>query len=694
MRTWRCTLSVLCASVFLAAAVRGQVKPLRQRLAEDPDTALAEIRKVNRETKQKLAPALLSVFLKSDLRESDEARGLLLDIAENNQQAVVKPVVQRLKHATEENLSRYLPLFVLLRDLRPGSETVLPALLRALRQKDKRVRTEALWTIQTMGAQAEKAIPSLFQLLLVEEPTIRAQAAEALRHMPVARKHVERVRGILRQTEHDDALQFCLKVLQKMGPEASPAIPEVTELLNAEEKTTAVQAARTLETMGKAASKTVPKLIQAAEEREMDFKQIVEEVLEAVKKENKPPSVTPVSATCREGHAATIRFEATDPDNTSAALRVSVETDPRHGATLTRQAPLVMLYEAAYGYVGDDSFTWVVTDGKAESARETARVNITPDRTPPRITAISPLGHTRRVVVHFSEPVSRQTAENPRHYNVVGATRVHRVQLGSAKDAVVLHTSPLTAGIQYELTVKNITDTAKARNQVQSDKAGFFKWDNTNLRLFVRAEGDTDDDSGHEHTGDMRKGVSFAEGKQGRAFSFEGQSGDGRNAVVFANLDELKEAGHFTIAFWFKRESADTANSNHGTSNIMFSQASDGDNDNIEIGTEGSRVEIYLDTVKSDQTREYDADIQNEVWYHLALTYDADRNEEAQVFINGNCVKRWDEWEGPLDAGKASPIALGNTMHEETPFSGLIDELHVFARSLQPIEIQTLAGQL
>ena len=70
------------------------------------------------------------------------------------------------------------------------------------------------------------------------------------------------------------------------------------------------------------------------------------------------------------------------------------------------------------------------------------------------------------------------------------------------------------------------------------------------------------------------------------AFSF-----DGDDDIVFCgDIVNLRTPSYFTVKFWFKRTDDNSGNSNHGINNIMYSKGSDGDNDNIEIGSEGNNL--------------------------------------------------------------------------------------------------------
>lgn len=124
--------------------------------------------------------------------------------------------------------------------------------------------------------------------------------------------------------------------------------------------------------------------------------------------------------------------------------------------------------------------------------------------------------------------------------------------------------------------------------------------------------------------------------------------------VNFGDIDALNTPTKMTVSFWFNRsEDKPDDSEHHSTSNVMYAKAADGNgnDDNIEIGTDGTKVEIYLDSGGGESTNNYDAGIQDSTWYHLAFTYNtADTyGKEGRLYINGLNVAEWDNWGGALD---------------------------------------------
>jgi len=173
------------------------------------------------------------------------------------------------------------------------------------------------------------------------------------------------------------------------------------------------------------------------------------------------------------------------------------------------------------------------------------------------------------------------------------------------------------------------------------------------------------------------------------AHSFDGAD----DIISCGDITNLRRPGYFTVMFWFKRtedNSGSSYDSNHGVNNIMYSKGSDGDNDNIEIGTDGSKVEIYLDSAAGDDRLEFDHGISDNTWYHLAVTYDKDQSNETTLYINGSEVENWNDASGILDQSTGSPVTIGDTDHISAPFTGLIDEVVVWTKVLTSSQINTI----
>ena len=73
---------------------------------------------------------------------------------------------------------------------------------------------------------------------------------------------------------------------------------------------------------------------------------------------------------------------------------------------------------------------------------------------------------------------------------------------------------------------------------------------------------------------------------------------DGTDDGLSLEIDELELPASLVFPRLRRSDNSGTAiDTNHQIKNILLSQSSNGSNDNLEIGTEGNQVEIYMDSV-------------------------------------------------------------------------------------------------
>ena len=93
-----------------------------------------------------------------------------------------------------------------------------------------------------------------------------------------------------------------------------------------------------------------------------------------------------------------------------------------------------------------------------------------PDTTAPRLRDVK-AETNQRVIVKFSEPVTRESAEDLRNYYIKsssGELEIWDAKLvGDDDDTVELTTEPQRSSTKYELTVENIVDKTKAANKME-----------------------------------------------------------------------------------------------------------------------------------------------------------------------------------------------------------------------------------
>jgi uncharacterized delta-60 repeat protein len=185
-------------------------------------------------------------------------------------------------------------------------------------------------------------------------------------------------------------------------------------------------------------------------------------------------------------------------------------------------------------------------------------------------------------------------------------------------------------------------------------------------------------------------GATWTAGQYGNALSFDGDN----DYVDFGDINEMDSPGYFSISLWFYRTADQASATNHDINNVLIAQSSNAENDSFEIGTQGTSIEIYVNSAGGlEGNVSYDAGIQNDTWYHLVITYNKDESNELKLFINGNPAAEWSDYSGNLDNSSSSPLSIGIArplVDKWGDFSGIIDEAVIFSEALTADEVSDI----
>ena len=349
------------------------------------------------------------------------------------------------------------------------------------------------------------------------------------------------------------------------------------------------------------------------------------------------------------------------------------------GATATGPAA-----EHAYKTPGTYAVKLTVKDAEGAADTAAATVTVTPvDATPPEIVSAGS-GRKDRVVVTFSKPLDRASAETVSNYSIDRGVKVLAAALAADPCTVTLTTSPLSEGVDYTLAVSNIKDVARKPNTIAADSRKALRYSG----LFARwrlddGKGDLAvDSSGNGHHGSLAGaggGPAWTRTARGVALSF-----DGVDDYVEADNCLPDLAIPFSIALWVNPaatqvEYADILG-NHGEPYVGISIQQDKTSTNLfgfGFGDGTKWQGAGCTQLKAGQ------------WQHLAVVCDG---RESVLYVDG-AEKCRGPGKGPLAPNPNQNFKLGQGYHGGRYFHGLLMDVRIYGRALAAGEVAALAKE-
>jgi hypothetical protein len=224
---------------------------------------------------------------------------------------------------------------------------------------------------------------------------------------------------------------------------------------------------------------------------------------------------------------------------------------------------------------------------------------------------------------------------------------------------------------------------AAAANTCVEPPSGLVSW--------WPGDGDADDIVG-DNGGTLQNGATFADGVVGPAFSFDGV--DDFVSAPHEESQNIREA--LTIDAWvLKKGPCERLNCivlmkedvpAPGENDLRYGLVIH-DNEAFVV----DRVSLSLNTASWEDVVISNTVLHDDVWYHVAGTYDG---SSAKIYVNGildNSVEK----SGLLLPSTGGAMKIGQESTVEDPagpefFNGLIDEVELFNRALSAEEIATL----
>ncbi|PCJ60877.1 MAG: hypothetical protein COA79_07400 [Planctomycetota bacterium] len=126
----------------------------------------------------------------------------------------------------------------------------------------------------------------------------------------------------------------------------------------------------------------------------------------------------------------------------------------------------------------EHSYFIVAVNGRILESKKTSPIKIKTlaDKISPEIDSVTAMGPNTEIIVIFNEPVAKASAEAKGNYKLDKGVSIVSASLQSNKMQVLLKTSTLKEGIDYNVTVSKIFDTAKIPNYIKSSSKKTFQY--------------------------------------------------------------------------------------------------------------------------------------------------------------------------------------------------------------------------
>src|SRR5215471_12161500 len=158
----------------------------------------------------------------------EELHGVTFDIIRRIGPPALPLLVELLRHQSESNRRDAVDALI---DLAPDTESIQPALRRALRDEDSVVAGDAARALGALGKRASPSVDALVNTLSGEDPYVRVYAAEALASIgPSAARATNALAEALGDPVPGVRWAAC-EALGRIGPAAESAVPQLIDAL-------------------------------------------------------------------------------------------------------------------------------------------------------------------------------------------------------------------------------------------------------------------------------------------------------------------------------------------------------------------------------------------------------------------------------------------------------------------------------
>ena len=349
-------------------------------------------------------------------------------------------------------------------------------------------------------------------------------------------------------------------------------------------------------------------------------------------------------------------------------------------------------FQATNLAAGTHETTVLVTDPAAANspAHVTVRLQVTErDRVPPLIHEVRSAGEAAVKVV-FSETLLAVTATNNANYLLDGSAAVRSAILETDGRTVRIGTSALTPGQTYRLTVSNVEDVSG--NAITPGTQVLFEQPDVLVPEGLIAYWKLDENTGttaadattNGHAAALTSGASWnAEGRFGSAVEFDG--GDARLEAGTWSVG----GSALTLTAWIKADDFGV-----GDARIISKATDHFEQDHyfmLSTVTDGPmKLRARLKTGGQTHTLiAASGALQAGTWAFVAMVYDGTTLKLFKDAAEAGSMTK----NGMLDTNDSVPIWVGNNpgpRDHKKPFDGLIDDVRIYDRALDPQELQIL----
>jgi hypothetical protein len=175
----------------------------------------------------------------------------------------------------------------------------------------------------------------------------------------------------------------------------------------------------------------------------------------------------------------------------------------------------------------------------------------------------------------------------------------------------------------------------------------------------------------------MDPATDWVSGKIDNALDFDG----GDDHVVVPHDPSLSLMHELTVAAWIYANPGGLVDYK-----LVLNKGTSGDNRNYWLGTKDDKITFgFYDG--GTKEFEFDPDLQTEIWYHIAATFN-NAADSVRVYLNGAEVDSWSTGDEPLT--NTEDLYIGRSQYAGEYWDGMLDDLRIYNRVLEPSEIQAL----